>query len=239
MQPLSRVEQRRPVGSAASDGSDGSDGSNGSGDSTDATQTRWPGSRPRSVAVPRLSWTQHDAPSSSSMSTLTSKPRCAMRVTVPWRAPGGEGASPAWLHRQVVRAHPPAAQPGGRPDEGEDELVGRAVVQLGRGAHLLEASVVDDGEAVGHLHRLFLVVRHEHCRHVLRLVQVAQPLAVLGLPSRGVTGGGSAAAYELEACVGCGRGWSGVGRTDGERCRSARRTGSPTSSSVLRLLPRR
>ena len=39
--------------------------------------------------------------------------------------------------------------------------------------------MVDDGQAVRHLHRLLLVVRDQHGRHVERVVQVAQPLAQL------------------------------------------------------------
>ena len=40
--------------------------------------------------------------------------------------------------------------------------------------------MVDDGQAVGHLHRLLLVVGDENRRHVQGVVQVAQPLAQLG-----------------------------------------------------------
>ena len=41
-------------------------------------------------------------------------------------------------------------------------------------------AVVEDGNAVGDLHRLLLVVRHEDRRHVDLLVQAAQPVAQLG-----------------------------------------------------------
>ena len=70
------------------------------------------------------------------------------------------------------------------PDEGHDELARRLVVQLAWAADLLEAPVVDDGDLVGDLHRLFLVVRHEHRRHVDDVVQLAEPLAQLGSDAR-------------------------------------------------------
>ena len=65
------------------------------------------------------------------------------------------------------------------PEEGQHELVGRVVVHVRRRAHLLEAAVVDDGQAVGHLHGLLLVVGDQHRRHGQRVVQVAQPQAQL------------------------------------------------------------
>ena len=67
-----------------------------------------------------------------------------------------------------------------RAQEGQHELVGRVVVHVGRRAHLLEAAVVDDGQAVGHLHGLLLVVGDQHRRHGQGVVQVAQPQAQLG-----------------------------------------------------------
>ena len=51
------------------------------------------------------------------------------------------------------------------------DLVGRAV--------LLDAAVVHHDDAVGDLHRLVLVVRDEHARHVHLVVQPAQPAAQL------------------------------------------------------------
>ena len=65
-------------------------------------------------------------------------------------------------------------------DEAQDELRGGSVVELGRRADLLEPAVVEDGDPVGDLHRLLLVVRDEHRRHVHLLVQAAQPVAQLG-----------------------------------------------------------
>ena len=103
-----------------------------------------------------------------------------MRVTRPAAASGGGVPSVHPVDGQVVRAHPLVVQAGGRAQEGEDELVGRVVVHVGGRAHLLEAAVVDDGQAVGHLHGLLLVVGHQHGGHVERVVQVAQPLAQLG-----------------------------------------------------------
>ena len=48
-----------------------------------------------------------------------------------------------------------------------------------RRADLFEVAVVDDGQAVGHLHGLLLVVGDEHRGDRQRVVQVAQPQAQL------------------------------------------------------------
>ena len=65
-------------------------------------------------------------------------------------------------------------------DERHDELARGLVVELARAADLLEPPVVDDRDLVGDLHRLVLVVRHEHRRHVHDVVELPQPLAELG-----------------------------------------------------------
>jgi hypothetical protein len=54
----------------------------------------------------------------------------------------------------------------GRPDESRDEQVCRPVVDLGRRRHLLQHAVAQHGDAVAHGHRLDLVVRHVHGRHL-------------------------------------------------------------------------
>ncbi len=127
-----------------------------------ATQTRWPACRPSSAALPRLSWTQQDSSPARSTSTLTSKPRWVTRATVPSTALGLGLPSSTRVHDEVVRAHPLAVEPRRRAEEGQHELVGRVVVHVGRRAHLLQVPVVDDGQAVGHLHGLLLVVGDEH-----------------------------------------------------------------------------
>ena len=149
------------------------------GGSARATQTRCPGWRPSSAALPRLSWTQQDSSSARSTSTLTSKPRWVTRATVPSTAAGARLAFGDRVHDEVVRAHPLAVEAGRRAEEGQHELVGRVVVHVRRRAHLLEAAVVDDGQAVGHLHGLLLVVGDQHRGHGQRGVQVAQPQAQL------------------------------------------------------------
>ena len=69
-------------------------------------------------------------------------------------------------------------------DERHDELARRLVVELARAADLLEPSVVDDGDLVGDLHRLVLVVRHEDGRDVDDVVELPEPLAQLGADAR-------------------------------------------------------
>ena len=58
-----------------------------------------------------------------------------------------------------------------RADELRDEQVVGTVVELERRADLLDAAVVHDDDAVGHGHRLDLVVRHVHGRRLQPLVQ--------------------------------------------------------------------
>ena len=58
-------------------------------------------------------------------------------------------------------------------DEGGDEGVGRAVVELERRADLLDIAVAHDDDAVGHRHRLDLVVRDVDRRGAEALVQRA------------------------------------------------------------------
>ena len=84
----------------------------------------------------------------------------------------------------VVRPDERLAQRLRVADEGHHELARRLVVELARAADLLEPAVVDDGDLVGDLHRLVLVVRHEDRRHVHDVVELAQPLAKLGADAR-------------------------------------------------------
>ena len=71
------------------------------------------------------------------------------------------------------------AEPVDRADEAHHELVGRLLVQLARRPDLLDPAVVHDHDPVGDVHRLFLVVGHEHGRDVGLVVQPAQPRAQL------------------------------------------------------------
>ena len=86
--------------------------------------------------------------------------------------------------RDLVRADEAVAELERVAEEAEDELRRGVVVELGRPADLLEAAAVEDGDAVGDLHRLLLVVRHEHGRHVHLRVQAAEPVAQLGSHAR-------------------------------------------------------
>ena len=62
-----------------------------------------------------------------------------------------EAEKPAVAREQVHRR---------RADEGRDEAVCRVVVDLRRRAHLTYPSMIDDGNAVAHAHRLDLIVGH-------------------------------------------------------------------------------
>ena len=87
----------------------------------------------------------------------------------------------AGLEREVdvVRTHELVADGRHRADEAHHELVRRVVVDLARIARLLDARVVHDHDLVGDVHRLLLIVGDEDRRHVLLLVQAAQPDAQL------------------------------------------------------------
>ncbi|CFE00875.1 Uncharacterised protein [Bordetella pertussis] len=63
--------------------------------------------------------------------------------------------------------------------EAGDEQIGRPLVEFGGRADLGDAAFVEDGDAVGHGQRLFLVVRHVQERGAGLLVQLAQlPLQI-------------------------------------------------------------
>jgi len=62
----------------------------------------------------------------------------------------------------------------GLADEAGDEDVGRFVVTLHRRADLLETAAVEDGDAVGHRHRLRLVVRDVDGRRVQVLLELLE-----------------------------------------------------------------
>ena len=59
------------------------------------------------------------------------------------------------------------------------------VEHLLRRADLLDAGLIHDDDAVGHLQRLVLIVRHQQAGHVDLVVQPAQP-AAQALPHLGV-----------------------------------------------------
>ena len=84
----------------------------------------------------------------------------------------------------VVRADEDVAERLSIADERHHELARGLVVELARAADLLEPAVVDDGDLVGDLHRLVLVVRDEDRRHVHDVVELAQPLAQLRADAR-------------------------------------------------------
>jgi hypothetical protein len=89
--------------------------------------------------------------------------------------------------RHVVRPHQAIADPADRSEEAHHEAVGRGVVDLARGAHLLDRALVHDRDPVGHLHRLLLVVGDQDGGDALLVVQAPQPLPQFG-PHRGVEG---------------------------------------------------
>ena len=66
-----------------------------------------------------------------------------------------------------------------RPEEAHDEVVDRLVVQLVGRADLLDGTVVDHDDLVGHLHRFFLIVGDEDGGDVHLVVQASQPVAQL------------------------------------------------------------
>ena len=70
------------------------------------------------------------------------------------------------------------------PTNAHDELVGGDVVELLRAGGLLDTAVVHHDDAVGDLHRLFLVVRDDHRCRVRLVVQPAEPRAQLGAHPR-------------------------------------------------------
>ena len=78
-----------------------------------------------------------------------------------------------------MRAHPVLAEPVDRADEGHDELVRGVLVEVARLAGLLDLALVHEDDPVGDVHRLLLVVRDQHGRHVDVVVQAAQPGAEL------------------------------------------------------------
>ena len=73
---------------------------------------------------------------------------------------------------------------GRRADEPGDEAVHRAVVELGRRAHLLHDAVLHDHDAVGQAHGLFLVVGHVHHRRTKATVEEAELRAHLATELR-------------------------------------------------------
>src|SRR5205809_7464094 len=61
----------------------------------------------------------------------------------------------------VVRRHDVPREEVAHPDEIGDEMVSWMLVQLERGAHLLEDAEIHDADSVAHRERLLLAVRHE------------------------------------------------------------------------------
>ena len=82
-------------------------------------------------------------------------------------------------NRHVVGPDQVPVDPAHGPDEAHHELGRRGVVDLTRGAHLLDLAAVHHGDRVGDLHRLLLVVGDEDGRHALLIVETAKPLPKL------------------------------------------------------------
>ena len=72
-----------------------------------------------------------------------------------------------------------AAERADRAQEPHHEVVRGIVVDLARRADLLDLAVVHHRDPVGDLHRLLLIVGHEHGGHTLLVVQAPQPLPQL------------------------------------------------------------
>ena len=120
-------------------------------------------------------WTQVFSPSPSVSSTRTSKPRWIDAVD--HRLLRAVRRLAQDLH--VVRADPAAGQLADRPHESHYELVRGLLVELLGRAHLLDPALVQHHDLLGDLHRLLLVVRDEHGRHVDLVVEATQPGAQL------------------------------------------------------------
>jgi hypothetical protein len=88
---------------------------------------------------------------------------------------------------EIVRADPGVAEAVYGPDKAHHELVRGMLVEVPRLAGLLDPALVHDDDAIGDLHGLFLVVRHENGRDVDLFVEPAEPRAEL-LPDTGVEG---------------------------------------------------
>ena len=114
-------------------------------------------------------------PSASTASIRLWKPRPSTRSIIAWCAPPVGSRE----HLDVVRAHDCSPSRVVAPRKLITNGVGRVVVELLRRTDLLDLAGVDEHDLVGELHRLFLVVRHEHRRRVDLLVQLAQPRAQL------------------------------------------------------------
>lgn len=63
----------------------------------------------------------------------------------------------------------------GRTDKGQDEVIGGMVVKVLGASNLLNSTVIDDHEAVSHLHGFLLVVGDENRGHMNFFVKAAQP----------------------------------------------------------------
>ena len=101
------------------------------------------------------------ATSSGRMPTKHAAPSCS----------GRDSSAPGAISTEKLGMDEPGPAVGGRDrdrqevhrraaDDGRDEAVGRAVVDVLGGRHLLDDALAEHGDAVGHAHRLDLVVRH-------------------------------------------------------------------------------
>ena len=93
------------------------------------------------------------------------RPDADLHVVAVGRAPGAAGRAtlrPCTSTTASVAGSSgdPAGDQVGLAEEVGDERGHRVLVEVGRGAHLLDPAVVHDRDGVGHGHGLFLVVRH-------------------------------------------------------------------------------
>ena len=76
---------------------------------------------------------------------------------------------------QVVWSHQVAVERGHRSEEAHHELRRRMVIQLVRRTDLLDATLVDHNNTIGHVQSLLLVVGDENSRHMYLVVQPPEP----------------------------------------------------------------
>jgi hypothetical protein len=74
-----------------------------------------------------------------------------------------------------VRSHEPAIESRDRTEETHHERIRRIVVDVVRSPDLLNPTTGKHDDVVRDVHRLFLIMRDEHGRHVHLVVQPTQP----------------------------------------------------------------
>ncbi len=94
--------------------------------------------------------------------------------TVPGSPSSASPAASRIFSGRTVNVLSPALEQVRRADEPRDEGRRRVLVHLRRRADLLDPPLVEDGDAVAHRQRLFLVVRHVDERHPELLLELLQ-----------------------------------------------------------------